>query len=216
MLKNNFNNSKLIIFDLDGTILHNPAFYQNAYSESLEMLVAEKRGDYGVEILNQCRKNLEGKGELSLFLLNIPFIDWVEKLTETNLEMITPDLELVEKMRKIDAIKVIYTGSPLVMAHRIIEKMGFSIDDFNLIIGWEEPEFFPTKWTSSPLIFKKIMNQFACSPKETLAVGDVWSTDLLPAQSIGIKTVQINTKTSNSDFHFKTIEEFLNFCTTTP
>ena len=95
------------------------------------------------------------------------------------------------------------------MVNCVLVKLGFTADDFDLIIGWQEPETFPVKWTCSPVIFEKIIKQFNCKPGESLAVGDDWSTDLLPAKTLGIKTAQIGKHNSEADFHFDNIQEFL-------
>src|SRR3989338_6175784 len=131
---------KLIIFDLDGTLSDNSTFEEEVYSKSLDKIVAEKRGNYGTEVLSQCRKNFEGKGELSLFALNIPFAGWSKIINESSVDLVKPDRELVEQIKRIDVKKVIYTGSPTKIAERIIEKIGFSVSDFNLILGYSEPE----------------------------------------------------------------------------
>ena len=201
---------KLIIFDFDGTILSNPDFYRDVYSKSLEKIISKKRGKNGLEVLSNCRKNFGGKGELALFALNIPFADWAEMLIDAPLETISPAPELVSQMKKLNAIKIIYTGSPIKMVHRVLEKIGFSIRDFDLIMGWSEPEYFPVKWSSSPLIFEKIMAQFKCKPDQTWAVGDDWDTDLMPAKAIGIKTVQIKKQSGKTDLYFDSVQEFLN------
>lgn len=202
---------KLIIFDLDGTLSDNPDFEEDVYSRSLDKIVAEKRGNYGTEVLNQCRKTFEGKGELSLFALNIPFAGWAKIINESSVDLVRPDHELVEQIKKIDAQKVIYTGSPTIIAGRIIEKIGFSVNDFDLILGYSEPEIFPVKWTSSPVVLEKIINQFGCDPDEAWMVGNEWTIDSMPAKSIGMKTAQIKTKIGDPDFYFDTIKEFLKF-----
>lgn len=201
---------KLIIFDFDGTISSSPNFYKDVYSKSLEKLISNKRGKRGLEVLSDCRKNFNGKGELALFALNIPFADWAEMLVNAPLEMISPVPELVNQIKKLNAVKVIYTGSPIKMVHRVLEKLGFSIKDFDLIVGWSEPELFPVKWSSSPLMFEKIMAQFKCNPDQTLVVGDEWNTDLMPAKALGIKTVQVRKQSGKSDLYFDTLQKFLN------
>ncbi len=205
------NKSRLIIFDLDSTILANPDFYHKVYSGSLEILISKKRGDEGLEILRKCRENFDGKGELALLALNIHFRDWAKMLIETSLEAIDPAPELVEQIRKLNAIKVIYTGSPVKMVHRVLLRLGFSINDFDLIVGWQESEHFPIKWTRSSFVFEKIITQFNCAPEQSWAVGDEWDTDLMPAKAIGMKTAQIKNRSGESDFYFDTIQEFLKY-----
>lgn len=204
---------KIIVFDLDGTLSDNPDFEEDVYSGSLEKIVFEKRGAYGKEVLSQCRKNFEGKGELSLFALNIPFSGWAKIINESPVDLVKPDPELVEQIRKIDVKKVIYTGSPTIIAGRIIEKIGFSVSDFDLILGYSEPEIFPVKWASSPVVLEKIINQFDCGPDEAWMLGNEWIIDSMPAKSVGMKTVQIKSKIGNPDFYFDTLKEFLKFFT---
>lgn len=202
--------TKLIVFDLDGTIVANPLFYRGIYSGTLNHLVVERQGEQGMEMLRHCRQHFSGKGELALFALDIPFREWAEMLVNASLESLTPQPQLCKKIRDFRGIKVIYTGSPIEMALKILERIGFSPnEDFNLIVGWKEPEFFPTKWTCSSFVFEEILRRFSVSPSEAWAVGDVWDTDLLPAQTIGMKTALVGNSVGMPDAVFSTIEMFM-------
>lgn len=200
---------KLIIFDFDGTILHNLDFYRNIYSKSLDELILKEKGEEGLAILQMCRENFYGKGELALCALNIPFSKWADMLSKISLDLVNPDEKLIEQLRKINAVKVIYSGSPIEMVKRALLKLGFLEQDFDLIVAWKEPEAFPVKWTSSPVIFEKILLQFNCKPEQCLAIGDDWESDLLPARTIGIKTIQIGTKKGTPDARYETLKKFL-------
>lgn len=203
---------KLIIFDFDQTLVENPEFYKKIYSGTLEKLILEKRGKYGIEVLHNCRKNFDGKGELALFALNVPFKSWADRLMKVKLEMIIPDQELIDNINKLKAKKVIYSGSPVKLIHRILKKIGFSESDFNLIVGWQEPENFPVKWTGSPLVFEKIIKDMGCDKGDVLAVGDNWKNDLAPAKVLGIKTALIGkNKSGDPDFHFDSVYEFVKY-----
>lgn len=203
---------KLIIFDFDQTLVENPEFYKKVYSGTLERLILEERGEYGMEVLRNCRKNFDGKGELALFALNIPFKYWADMLMDVNLEMIISDREFVENINKLKAKKAIYSGSPVKLIHRILEKIGFLKNDFDFIVGWQDPENFPVKWTGSPLIFEKIIKEMGFNKEDVLAVGDNWETDLAPANAIGIKTILIGkNKNNNPDFCFNSVSEFVEY-----
>lgn len=202
----------LIIFDLDGTIVANPMFYATTYSGTLNHLIAEKRGEQGVEMLRYCREHYDGRGELALFALNIAFREWAEALINVSLESLTPQPQLCRKIRDSRGIKVIYTGSPIEMALKILKRVGFSPDeDFDLIMGWREPELFPIKWTCSSFVFEEILRRFSVSPSAAWAVGDVWGTDLLPAKAIGMKTALVGSSVGMPDAVFPTIEMFMTF-----
>ena len=201
--------ANLVIFDLDGTIVHAPEFYRQVYSGTLTTLIAEQRGDEGLEVLAHCRKHYGGKGELALFALNIPFTFWAERLINASLDLIQPDPALVERLRSLPVKKVIYTGSPMKMAWRLLEKFGFRAEDFDLLIGWEEPDFFPLKWSCSPFLFKLMLANFHCEPNDAWAVGDDWETDLAPAQAIGMGTARVRKEGGDPDIWFPTLSGFL-------
>lgn len=197
----------LVVFDFDDCIYQHSESYRATYSKSLDEVVAAERGAMGLEVLSSCREGYEGKGELALFALNIPFSRWAKSLLD--LPEISPQLGLVEGFRGMKAYKVIYTGSPKRLVERTLIQLGFVKEDFNLVIGWEEPELFPVKWARSPLVFERILKEFGCNPKETLSVGDSWETDLAPASHLGISTVQIGCNSGKADRYFPTIYEFL-------
>lgn len=200
---------ELIIFDFDGVFVEWTKEWRNFYSGTLEKTVREERGKNGIETLKRCRKNFEGKGEIALFLLRIPFKKWAEKLNEVPLDLIEPNPRLVEKLRRLKSKKVIYSGSPRAMILKVLQKIGFSSKDFDLIIGWQEPEIFPIKWTCSPLMFEMICKIFSVSPQRAWAVGDDFDSDLKPAQEIGMKTVGIGN--CKGELNFKNLEDFLEF-----
>lgn len=201
---------ELIIFDLDGTLAVNSDFYRQVYSGTLEKLIEERHSADGLRMLAHCRKNYAGKGELALFALNIPFGDWAQRLINAPLETFVPQLPLVHLLRTIKALKIIYTGSPREMAIRTLRQLGFEPEqDFNLILGWQEPELFPIKWTCSPLMFSGILQRFAITPDKAWAVGDLWETDLAPAKAIGMKTILVRKQEGSPDERFLSIEDFL-------
>ncbi len=200
---------KLIVFDLDGTIVAEPEFYRKVYSATLNLVVESRRGKRGLQILEHCREKFDGKGELALLALNIPFREWAQYLTEAPLDLIVPQPTLVKQMRKLSAHKVIYTGSPTRMAQRMLARLGFSREDFDEIIGWDESELFPMKWTCSPLVFKMILTKFSVAPSEVWSVGDDWETDLKPAKIIGMKTAEIRNYKGEPTQQFNRLEDFL-------
>lgn len=202
----------LIIFDLDGTIIINSKFYKEVYSKTLNEVVEEERGQHGLSVLNYCRKNYDDRGELSLFSLNIPFDKWADKLIDAPLNLIVPQPALVKRIQMLNAKKVIYTASPVEMAYRLLEKLGFCPkQDFDCIIGWQNPETSPLKWTCSSFVFEAILEKFQCKSNYAYSVGDDWEMDLKPAKSIGIKTVGIRKQAGSPDIWFSTLEEFVIF-----
>jgi len=202
---------KLVVFDLDGTIVVEPEFYRKVYSVTLNQVVERERGKQGVEVLQYCRENFNGKGELALFMLNIPFRKWAKELINAPLDLIHPHPVLVEQIRELGKKKVIYTGSPKEMALRVLERVGFSEGDFDFILGWREPELFPIKWSCSSIMFEYILKKFLMNPQEAWSVGDNWETDLRPAQVIGMKTAGIRKRGGNPTIWFAALQQFLTY-----
>lgn len=203
-------NLDLIVFDLDGTIIVNPTFYWHMYSGTLNEVVREHKGEAGIKVLAECREKYSGKGELALQMLGIPYSAWAAKLSEVSVDIIEPQPELCARIRNLNPVKVIYTGSPVVLAWRMLEKIGFDPDrDFDLIIGWQEPEAFPVKWACSLVVFRGILDKFGALPGETIAVGDVWETDLLPAKCLGIKTAIVGNGSGMPDSFHPSLSHFL-------
>ena len=202
---------KLVVFDLDGTIVVEPVFYRKFYSGTLTQLVKREKGKKGLEVLEYYRKNFSGRGELSLFMLNIPFKKWREELVNSSLDLISPKPMLVAQIRELEMKKVIYTGSPEEMALRILERVGFREGDFDCLFGWKEPELFPVKWSCSPIMFEYILEKYQVNPKEAWSVGDNWETDLVPAQKIGMKTAKVGKPSGNPTVQASSIEEFLDY-----
>lgn len=197
---------KLIVFDMDGTIIDQPEFYRAVYTDTLNQIVQEERGQKGLQTLAWCRQNLEGKGELALMALGIPFRLWAEKLMSSCVDLIVPRPDIVTALQSIQSKKVLFTGSPLGMVERLLTKFGLnSKNDFDLVIGWKEPELFPLKWNCSTYIFETLATLADCRPENIWSVGDNWESDLEPAQRIGMKTIQICKNTGTPDARFSTI-----------
>ena len=181
----------LIIFDLDGTLIQNDNFYRNVYSQSLTDLVKEKRGEKGLTVLSYYRKNFQGRGELSLPALSIPYSFWAERLIKQSIDLIQKNRQLVTLIQSFRCKKIIYTGSPLVMAKKILKKTGFKKNDFNEVIGWEKPEEFPLKWTCSSFVFSSLARKYNVSVENTLVIGDNLRTDIYPARQINMESIYL-------------------------
>jgi FMN phosphatase YigB (HAD superfamily) len=206
----------MLIFDLDETLSIGEKFYREVYHKTLEKVIERQRGKKGLVTLDQCRKMYDGRGELALHALDIPFWDWAKELIEAStktIELIEPQPRLCQMVKQLPHKKVVYTGSPLKMAILLLKRLGFNPKkDFDMIIGWEQPESFPTKWTKSPLIFKYILERFKIKPSTAYAVGNVWVSDLKPAKYLGMKTVLIGNKqeqSGNPNLKYPSVEEFL-------
>jgi FMN phosphatase YigB (HAD superfamily) len=204
-----FDMQRLVVFDLDGTLVINPAFYRGVYSGTLTQLIEDLKGKEGLEVLATCRRDFGGKGELALAALGIPYAAWAERLIAAPLDLIAANPELVEAIRRLDAIKVVYTGSPVRLAERVLERIGFALGDFARVVGWQAPDPCPAKWSCSPEPFRQWMAEFQVYPENAWAVGDVWEIDLAPARLAGYTTVLIGHEKGEATHVYPTVEQFL-------
>ncbi len=208
--KEAFQPAKLTVWDMDGTLVQEPKYYRGVYSASLEQTAFEIAGQRGVDEINFCRVNFEGKGELALGRLGIPFSEWGKRLVAAPVDLITPQPQVVDKFRTLDMPKVLFTGSPLAMAMKILDRVGFDpLKDFEMLVGWQEPEDEPSKWYQSKRIFQEILQKMNVNPQDAWSIGDNWETDLAPAQALGLTTVQIERNTGKPEYRYPNISAFI-------
>jgi FMN phosphatase YigB (HAD superfamily) len=199
----------MYIFDLDGTLNVNSQFYFKYYTQTLIEVIKKHKGDLGLEILNRTAKENEGKGGKALIKLDIGFIEWANYINQADLNELVPNPILVDLINKLDGKKVLYTGSPECISKKILLKLGFKLDDFAIIFGWNESQKWPIKWEGSELIYQKFLDLENCSPHHTWSIGDSWNLDLEPAKKIGIKVCGIRKKMSQqTDLWFEKAEYF--------
>jgi FMN phosphatase YigB (HAD superfamily) len=200
---------RVIVFDLDGTLVDDKKFYRDVYSGTLEQLIKDTSGRQGVSTLTHFRENHSGQGELALTELGIPFRAWAEKLCVAPLDLVTPRPDIVAAVRSLNCKKVVYTGSPHQLAIRMLSKRGFKPNDFDRIIGWQPPDQFPAKWSRNTSVFQQILQDFECQPDEAWSVGDSWEADLQPAHAIGMRVAQIGTRNGTPATLFPNIMSFI-------
>lgn len=201
--------SKLFIFDLDGTLVQNRDFYEQVYSGSLDRVVYDHSGEEGLDILRKTRRVFDGKGELALFALGIPVGVWMSYLNQVSFDLVLPRPDLVCLLRNLEGVKVIYTGSPLLYTLRIIDRIGFSTEDFHEVIATEEMDCYPLKWSRSSHPFQSLMDKYDVDEYCTWSIGDVWETDLEPAARIGIQTILVGERGSDMATNYEDIIDFL-------
>ncbi|MDP3997780.1 MAG: HAD family hydrolase [bacterium] len=204
---------RLFVFDLDGTLNRNPEFYTTVYSRTLEQLIKEFSGDEGMTMLAYFRQACQGRGELALSALNIPFSAWAKRLCAAPLELIVPQPDIVAATRSLSGKKVVYTGSPTYMAHAMLAKLGYLSSDFDDVIGWREPETCPVKWTCTSRVFLECLRRYKISPTNAYSIGDNWNTDLLPAKSLGMRTIIIGSDCADADLCFSDVLSFVEHVT---
>lgn len=192
---------KLYIFDLDGTLIDDMDFYRRIYTENLEKLVKGRYGDEGLKIVNMVRRVNRGKGELALLVLGISYDEWFDAVSEDDLKLLSKKSQLVEAVKKLDGVRVVFTGASRVLAEKMLSRVGFKPEDFNEIIAFEKPSVVPLKLSADRLVFQYLLGKYKVAPEDAYMVGDEYEFDLLPAKILGINTVEVRHKSGKAD-HF--------------
>lgn len=204
---------KLYIFDLDGTLIDDMGFYRKIYTENLEKLVLERHGEAGLQIVNMVRQTNRGKGELALLVLGISYDEWFDRVTDADVQLLAPKPELVEAMKKIKGIKVVFTGTNKTLAEKMLARVGFSRGDFNEIIAHEKPAVVPLKLTADKLVFQYLLDKYKIAPRDAYVVGDEYEFDLRPAKALGINTIEVRHKSGHADHFVANILDLPNYLT---
>jgi FMN phosphatase YigB (HAD superfamily) len=160
-------------------------------------LIQSEKGKYGLKILKECRQDLDGKGELALLALNIPFKKWALKLVDIDVSSVEANRSISKKIKNLDGVKILYTGSPRKLAIKLIKQIGLSEDDFDEIIAWED-ETFPLKWTSNQLIYKYLSNKYSTHPQNMYSIGNDIDQDVLPIIKFGGTGILIGSSVSDT------------------
>jgi FMN phosphatase YigB (HAD superfamily) len=205
----------LYIFDLDGTLVDDMAFYRKIYTENLESLVLERHGAEGMKIVDMVRASNRGKGELALLVLGIPYKDWFEKTSDDQLSQLAGQPDRVKAIRGLKGKKVVFTGTSRSLANKILDRIGFDNNDFVEVIAFDPPAVAPLKLTADPLTFRYLLEKYNGGPAKTYMIGDEYEFDLSPAKALGIHTVEVRHNSHKAERSFPTIAEVLAYLKST-
>jgi len=207
----------LIIFDLDGTLYDfdnsnsvnftSSRFYREIKNRAYAFLAAKLNIDMETAKDVYERIKQDFNGEVSLGVESQYGIDRYEWFGATwNLD---PKDFLKRENRKslldsLEAEVAILTAAPRVWASRSLDYFGLSEYKNRLFTG--EPDLRKP----NPQAFKQICDAIGIPPKRTISVGDQVATDILPAKSIGMKTILIRSYSNDADYCTDSLEELPN------
>ena len=210
---------KLIIFDLDGTLysfdkgqstnFSSSQFYadikKNAYaffSKKLEINLEQAEFEF---------KRIKSKynGEISLAVepeYNINRFEYFENTWNLDpSKYLTKNMNLRSLIQQLDSKLVILTSAPRIWAESALKYLDvYDLFENNIFSG--EPDIRKP----NPLVFQKILETYKIDPLNACSIGDQEKTDIIPAKSLGIKTIIVGSKSSYADFSIDKIEDILN------
>ena len=238
-LKNlNLNNKKIIIFDLDGTLIDSIGVWNNADQKIIEMFGGGKidnktiqlvrdnflRDNQGSDIYIEYCKYIIGKYKLN--------VKDPSELLETRVnianEVLSKDIDfkpgavqLVNHLKQLGFILVLATvttrrqlNTYTTKNKKMINKMNID-DTFDFIFSKEDV----INKKPDPEIYYKIMNYYNVSSDECLIFEDSY-TGVLAGHNAGIEVINVYDKYSDdnrdkinslSDYYIENFSEFLDF-----
>lgn len=198
---------KAIIFDMDGTLY--------SFDEKAETHFSSSQ--FGKKIKANCLKFFEEKlvlspknalskyrdldvrysGEISLALEKEFGIDRSEYFDCTwNLaaeSFIVPNQHLFKKLQEVTVQKGVLTAAPKVWAEKALHFLGVR-ELFGTALFTGDPDVRKP----NPAAFLQLAEFWGLEPTQMLSIGDQEATDILPAKSLGMRTVRIAKQTTSS------------------
>jgi len=214
-------NTKLIIFDMDGTLYEyeGASFRQSgAYQEILKnatLFIAKKLGKTLAESEIVLKGIQERWGEQISLALEKEFQISREEYFNTVWDIpaekyIKPNVELkpfLEKLKQKYQLAVL-TDAPIVWVKNVLTALGVEqVFDDNIFDGTGNAR------KGNGAAFERVLSKFQLEPKECVMVGDQDNIDIEPAHLMGLFTVYINKngqKSRQANFSIKSIFELPN------
>ncbi len=207
------------VFDLDGTLYG----FDRGKSRTLKESAFLQEMTAGIQIFlhgefslgrEQAREmflklHSESKGEISLYLEKEYGIDrhryfeatWGNRAPEKHILRNPAIPELFSRTGKRSAV---LTASPRVWAEKALSYLGIREHVGERLFTGEPDERKP-----SPLAFQTVLSALGAKPENSLSVGDQIRTDILPAKSLGMRTVLVGSKGGEADYCIESIGELL-------
>ena len=216
----------LIIFDLDDTLVDTfgcsqPVKFKVALNEMIKAgLNVDSKGEAYKLLMEINETSAHGKETVRLFLDKVPN---GQKFFDIGVEAYYGGEQLDFPVHALDG------------AHEVLEELSKNHDLVIVSFGVKEEQYGKMgKANINPEIFKKIITmtdaydktkhyklvseEFSCTPEKILVIGDKFSTDLLPASKLGMKTVHIKwgrgkvnlPKEGEVDYSITNLRELLN------
>ncbi|HUD44883.1 MAG TPA: HAD family hydrolase [Patescibacteria group bacterium] len=206
------------IFDMDGTLYEfddnsegkfaKSLFYKDLYKNVLIYFQNNFKLTRSQATEEFERIDKKYSGEISMGLVNeynIDRLDYFNQTWDLNPEIyIKKNAELPKILSRFRHC-VLLTAAPKIWADKVLSHL-----EINL--------FFERMYTGetdirkpNPMVFKQIENYLRISPSNIFSIGDQEYSDILPAKSLGMKTIRIGRDvTSKADYQVSNISEVIN------
>lgn len=149
----------------------------------------------------------EFKGEVSLGVEKTFGIDRY-RYFEANFDLepkkyLEQNKSLIPIMKKVCGKAAILTSAPLVWAKKVLNFL--EIDQYfkGAVFTGEGDIRKP-----NPEAFRQVLRFLDGPPNQVISIGDQEQTDILPAKTLGMKTIIVGSESSVADYSIKTIDDF--------
>ncbi|MBI5002530.1 HAD family hydrolase [Candidatus Woesearchaeota archaeon] len=206
-------NTTHIWFDLEGTLLKNPLYdaavedfaYQLYLQETGKQRTAETKKEFDALLKQQGRKSLIfvslGKSKkfyAEAFATQFPFQNYISR---------DEDVQNVISFLKQKKIGLgVYTSVPRGQLITILGLLGLDPLDFTLLSGDDVQNAKP-----DPEGFEKIVQCCGVPAEQLIFVGDSEKKDIIPAKSVGMKTILVCGSSLVADYSALDFKELLSF-----
>ena len=196
---------KLIIFDLDDTLIHP----QDAHKELIALRRADVARTLGIshseaeEKITQLRKSGMSNYQLYESLgLEEGGVKGGNLFRERVLGVpthrsVVPDLKLAEYLQSLQSegiLLAIVTESPIELALKKLEAAAIPNSLFVKIVGWEGGRPPPKTGDMAHSTFSALFHEFGLEPSEVISIGDEVESDLKVPKNMGAFTILVKVK----------------------
>ena len=181
---------RLIVFDMDGNLYHNPALQKEFDSVMPRFLRASRPGlrDEEIEMIKQ---NNQTPNDM-VRAAGLKYEDYNEFFTS----VVDPSLylskdvrlrKLLEDLRASGYLLAVLTNNCSGMAAKVLDALGLS-DSFDEVFtsdqtGMRKPD---------PELFHLLLDRFGVKPHEAMMIGDDWENDALGAVAVGMNEMKVH------------------------
>lgn len=213
---------KIIVWDLDGTLYKGEGVGKAIKEYFINYLVQTLRIPRQ-EALQQLDTITHNTGRWSLTMSRLCkkpeacFIRQIEKNVHKH-KYIKPDAPLVQMIKSLKQYRhVIVTNSTTYNAQKVLLVLGFSmhnehIEPFERIFAFDQTGYLKPDFRA----YQQVLTYTGETPNRHLVVGDTISTDILPANSLKMKTALIGSRHHSADYSFSILAHFCNALTFFP
>lgn len=207
------------IFDMDGTLYKFDKGKSTTFDESLfyidlrknicKFLMAKKDLSKNEALKEYDRINKQYKGEVSLGVRIEHGIDRDEFFLNTwNIKpdkYIEKDSDLPDLLSPLSGGVALLTNAPRVWTLNVLHYL-----QLEEIFGKALYTGEPTLRKPNPLIFKQVAKDLGIKTSQIISIGDQEVSDIIPAKTIGMKTIFIGAGKTCADYQVNSIKEAIN------